>query len=173
MTWSAFIFPHVTFQAAVPYNSSPRITIATQGLSGAGVRKNWGLTMKFTRLTAPLLALALIGTTGSVFAQQGYGGPPPQGYGQGGWDAPPQEFRDVQRQGFRDGIEGAHRDMENHRRPSVNNRDEYRHPNVPGRDRHDYKDAFRRGYYAAFQHPWGHGGPGGPGNGYGPGPRPY
>ncbi len=118
--------------------------------------------MKLARFAAPALALALLGGTGFAAAQQ-YGpqGPPP-GYGQGpggGWDAPPQEFRDIQRQGFRDGIEGARKDVDNHRRPNVNNRDEFRHPNVPGSARRDYRDGFRRGYNVAMQHMLGGGGP--------------
>src|SRR6202012_530406 len=66
--------------------------------------------MKLNRLAIPALALAL-GTTGFVMAEAHSSpqGPPPPGYGygqdQGGWDAPPQEFRDIQRQGFHDGIE--------------------------------------------------------------------
>ena len=133
--------------------------------------------MKSLRLAA--LALTMIGTTGLALAQgygppqQGYGppqGPPPprEGYGQGGWNAPPQEFREVARQGFRDGIIGAERDMQNHRRPNVNNRDEFRHPNVPPDLRRDYKMGFRRGYDAGIQHA--------ANGGYGPPPpppRPY
>lgn len=107
--------------------------------------------MKLSRFTAPVLAFALLGTTGAMVAQYGPPqGPPPPGYGpgydRGGWDAPPPEFREFQRLGFHDGIEGARKDIENHRRPNVKNRDEYRHPNVPGNVRHDYKEAFRRGY---------------------------
>lgn len=88
-------------------------------------------------------------------------GPPPPGYGQGrgGWDTPPQEYREFQRQGFHDGIEGARKDIENHRRPNVNNRDEFRHPNVPGNVRHDYKEAFRRGYNLGIQNILNGGGP--------------
>jgi hypothetical protein len=70
----------------------------------------------------------------------------------GGWDTPPGEFREVQRKGFLDGIEGARKDFDNHRRADVNNRDEYRHPNVPRGDREDYKDGFRRGYEAGAAH---------------------
>ena len=121
--------------------------------------------MKIVRFATPVLALALIGTTGAALAQQGYG-PPRGGYGQGGpggpgggWDAPPNEFREYSRIGFREGIDGAHKDMENHRRPNVNNRDEFRHPHVPREVRDDY-----RGYDAA----WSHGGGFGP-----PPPRPY
>lgn len=70
----------------------------------------------------------------------------------GGWDQPPGEFREVQRKGFHDGVEGARKDAENHRRPSVENRDEYKHPDVPRGDRHDYREAFRRGYEAGVAH---------------------
>jgi hypothetical protein len=111
--------------------------------------------MKFIRFATPALALALLGTTGAMVAQYGPPqGPPPPGYGQGpgGWDTPPQEYREVQRQGFHDGVEGARKDIENHRRPNVNNRDEFKHPNVPHHDRHDYREAFRRGYNMGIQH---------------------
>ncbi|SPE17738.1 conserved exported hypothetical protein [Candidatus Sulfotelmatomonas gaucii] len=81
-------------------------------------------------------------------------GPPQTGYyGQqsGNWDAPPREFNDIQRQGFRDGIEGARKDIQNHRRPDPNNRDEYRHPNVPPPVRDAYREGFRRGYDRGIQ----------------------
>lgn len=68
------------------------------------------------------------------------------------WDAVPNEFNDIQRRGFHDGIEGARKDFDNHRQPDVNNRDEYRHPDVPGPYRHDYREAFRRGYQVGVQH---------------------
>ena len=98
--------------------------------------------------------LALVCTLGGGMVQaQGYGP------GQGGWDAPPPAYRDAQKQGFRDGIEGARKDFENHRRPNVNNRDEYRHPSVPGALRRDYKQGFRQGYNAGVQHMSGGGGP--------------
>lgn len=126
--------------------------------------------MKFTTLAAPALALALLSSTGFASAQQGYGPPPPPppgGYqGGGGWDAPPVEFPEFARQGFHDGIDGAHKDMENHRRPNVNNRDEFRHPNVPREARRDYRMGFRRGYDVAMRHAF-------QDNGNGYGPRPY
>jgi hypothetical protein len=111
--------------------------------------------MKLNRLAIPVLAVAL-GTSGMAMGLA-YGtpqGPPPPGYGQGpgGWDTPPQEFREIQRQGYHDGVEGARKDFDNHRRPDVDNRDEYRHPNVPKDARRDYRDGFRRGYDAAMQH---------------------
>jgi hypothetical protein len=68
------------------------------------------------------------------------------------WNTPPQEFRDIERQGYHDGIEGARKDYDNHRRPDVNNRDEYRHPHVPESARSDYREGFRRGYDTAWDH---------------------
>ncbi len=81
--------------------------------------------------------------------------PPPQGY-QPSWDAPPPEFAEMRQRGFRDGIQGARKDYENHRPPNVNNRDEYRHPGfIPGPDRREYKIGFRRGYDVGVQHIYG------------------
>ncbi len=110
--------------------------------------------MKIARvLTNAGLALSLVCPWAAVHAQYGPPpGPPPPGYGQGGWDAPPQEMNDVERRGFHDGLEGARKDYENHRPPNVNNRDEYRHPNVPPPLRHDYRMGFRRGYAAGVRH---------------------
>ncbi len=136
--------------------------------------------MKLARIAAPLLAVTLLATTGA-FAQQ-YGGPPPppppqEGYGQGpgygpgpqgpgGWNTPPGEYREFQQRGFRDGIEGARRDFQNRRPFTPENRDEYRHPNVPRNVYHDYRQAFREGYHRAVVNMhYGYG------PGYGPGPR--
>ena len=107
--------------------------------------------MKLNKLAVPALFLALA-SSGFAVAQP-YGSPAPA-YGQapGGWDVPPQEFRDIQRQGYHDGIEGARKDFDNHRRPDVNNRDEYRHPHVPASARDDYREGFRRGYETAMSH---------------------
>ncbi|HEY2470108.1 MAG TPA: hypothetical protein VGI45_20070 [Terracidiphilus sp.] len=68
------------------------------------------------------------------------------------WDAAPNEFDELHRQGFRDGIEGARKDYDNHRRPNVNNRDEYRHPRLPPEQREAYRDGFRRGYQIGMDH---------------------
>ncbi|HEY6491562.1 MAG: hypothetical protein WCC26_11270 [Terracidiphilus sp.] len=100
------------------------------------------LNRMFFLAAAPLLALSL---TPTLRAQ----GPPPPGYG---WDVAPQELNEVQRQGFHDGIEGARRDVDNHRRPDVENRDEFRHPHVPPEMRDAYRDGFRRGYRRAMEH---------------------
>jgi hypothetical protein len=110
--------------------------------------------MMQNRLAASLLAVALA-TSGYAIAQPFTA--TSSAYGQDrdhdrAWDTPPQEFRDIQRQGFHDGIEGARKDYDNHRRPDVNNRDEYRHPHVPDSAKSDYRDGFRRGYGAATDH---------------------
>jgi hypothetical protein len=112
------------------------------------------LHMMRNRLAASVLAVALA-TSGYVIGQPFTASG--SAYGQDrdhdrAWDAPPQEFRDIQRQGFHDGIEGARKDYDNHRRPDVNNRDEYRHPHVPDSAKADYRDGFRRGYEVAMDH---------------------
>lgn len=111
--------------------------------------------MSLKRSVVPALAL-LLGASCLVSSRASalVLGPPAQGYGQahGDWETPPGEFNDVQRRGFHDGIEGARKDADNHRRPDVNNRDEYRHPDVPREMRKAYRDAFRRGYEQAMSH---------------------
>ena len=57
---------------------------------------------------------------------------------------------DIRRRGFEDGVEGALKDFGNHRRPDVDNRDEYRHPHVPYQMQDAYRDSFRRGYNRAM-----------------------
>jgi hypothetical protein len=66
----------------------------------------------------------------------------------------------IQRQGFRDGIYGAQKDFENHRRPTPNNRDEYRRPPVGYRDRNAYRMGFERGYRLGWDHIMNRGGNG-------------
>lgn len=98
--------------------------------------------------------------------------PPPQyvpqgpGYGPQGPGRPPQAepwamapsgFSDLQQRGFRDGIEGARKDFGNNRAPDVNNRDEYRHPDLNGPERRVYRQAFKQGYQMAASHLWGGG----------------
>ena len=78
-----------------------------------------------------------------------YGG---QDRDRGAWDAPPGELQDIQRQGFRDGIIGAQKDFDNHRRWDPNNRDEYKHPHFPREQRDAYRDGFRRGYERGEAH---------------------
>ena len=115
--------------------------------------------MKAKWFAVPALSVAMLVGSSSLFAQY-YNGPPPQpGYGQApAWDAAPPEFRAAQQRGFHDGVEGARKDYQNHRRPDVNNRDEYRRPNfIAPPDRRDYRYGFRQGYYAAVRHMYGPG----------------
>ena len=111
--------------------------------------------MMRNRLAIPALAFALC-TSGFAMAQP-FAAPASQYQDHDrdrdrDWNFPPQEFRDIQRQGYHDGIEGARKDYDNHRRPDVNNRDEFRHPHVPESARADYREGFRRGYETAWDH---------------------
>jgi len=111
-----------------------------------------------TGLLSTLMAIVLMGSPTRALAQ---GPPSPQGYRQGfdGWDAAPNGFtRDIQQQGYRDGVDGARKDYGNHRRPNVNNRDEFR--NYGGPERRVYRAAFFHGYRVGAAHYYG-------------GPRPY
>src|SRR5260370_1614165 len=111
-------------------------------------------TMMRNQLAISALAIAL-STSGFAMAQPFAAAPAYQDHDHDrdrDWNAPPQEFRDIQRQGYHDGIEGARKDYDNHRRPDVNNRDEYRHPHVPESARTDYREGFRRGYDTAWDH---------------------
>jgi hypothetical protein len=102
-----------------------------------------------------LTTLALSLGAASLVTAKAQEAPPPPGYyaqDQGGWDTPPAEFREIQRQGYHDGIEGARKDYDQHRRPDVNNREEFRHPRVEASAREDYREGFRRGYEKAMDH---------------------
>ncbi len=92
-------------------------------------------------LAVPVYAAGVSGAPVSGFAMQDRD-----------WYAPPPELNEVMRHGFHDGIEGARKDYENHRRPDVNNRDEYRHPHIPDRDREAYRRGFERGYQVGVDH---------------------
>lgn len=116
--------------------------------------------MRLNRWVGAALAVMMTAGTGAMVAQY-YGppqGPPPGYHDRDDWDAVPQEFREIERRGFHDGLEGARHDFDNHRRPDVNNRDEYRHPeHVDRADRRAYREAFRRGYWIAVRHIYGPG----------------
>jgi hypothetical protein len=110
--------------------------------------------MDFRRIAIPALTLALSAMSAPIArAATPFPAAPAQGYGQrGGWDVPPQQLNALQRQGFHDGIEGARRDFDNHRPFNVENRDEYRHPDLPREQRRAYRDGFRRGYQVGVAH---------------------
>ena len=96
-------------------------------------------------LLLPSKAKAMASAAGPAVAQE-----------HGAWDVAPEEFREVQRQGYHDGVEGARKDFENHRHPDVENREEYRHPHVPSGEREDYREGYRQGYQRAVEHLYGH-----------------
>jgi hypothetical protein len=111
--------------------------------------------MKIKWFAFSLLAVSL-GTPGFTKARAAEAAPPHPEYSfaqeRGQWETPPAEFREVERQGYHDGIEGARRDFDNHRQPDVNNREEYRHPHVEASAREDYREGYRRGYEKAADH---------------------
>ena len=78
--------------------------------------------------------------------------PPPVGERRGGWDAFPDGYDDVRRNGFRHGIDSARDDYENHRNPDVNRHDTFRHPDVPRDQKRPFQEGFRRGYRVAWDH---------------------
>ena len=107
--------------------------------------------MKFTHVAGPAFIFLLAAGTGAGRAQYG---PPQQGYAQGGWDAPPAEYRDdLHRQAFHDGIEAARHDFGAHLPLKPELHEEFRHPQVPDPGARDmYRDAYRRGYSMAVEH---------------------
>lgn len=116
--------------------------------------------MKPTRFLIPSLAgaaftIAMLAGTGSALAQyygsQNYGPPPAEHYAGRAEQA-------LEQRGFRDGAFGADRDFQNHRRPDVNNRDEYRDRrfNSDWAER-QYREGFRRGYYQRVREIYGEG----------------
>ena len=107
-----------------------------------------------TWIMRSVLVLSLLGSGVIVARMNAAAQGPPPGYAQenGGWDAPPHEFNDIQRQGFHDGIESAHRDFDHHRTADARDHEEYRHPHVDPNARDAYREGFRRGYDVAMQH---------------------
>lgn len=110
--------------------------------------------MKISIFAISAMGLSLVAPSGFITAKASAApaGSMAVAYQEAPWDQPPGEYRDVQRQGFHDGIEGARKDFDNHRPPNPENREEFRHPHVPGDARHDYREAFRRGYDVGMHH---------------------
>ncbi len=99
-----------------------------------------------------IVAAAFLSLTGAPAVRAQNVPPQPNAHGQGGWNVPPREYRQYARKGYFDGVEGARRDVENHRRPDVNNRDEFRHPGLPGQFHREYRMGFRHGYNVSMRH---------------------
>jgi hypothetical protein len=97
--------------------------------------------MSLSRLLIATFSIALVAGARGALAQQYYE-PPQFTYAQ---QAAEEAW---EQRGFYDGMQGAERDFGNHRRPDVNNREEYRDPDsVPRWARHEYCEGFRHGYY--------------------------
>lgn len=112
--------------------------------------------MHLNRLALPALALLLGALSPNLARAAAIPAGPAIAFGQERpWDVPPRELNDIQRQGFRDGIEGARRDWDNHRPPNVENRDEFRNPHMPPEQAEAYRDGFRRGYQVGVSHLYG------------------
>jgi len=106
--------------------------------------------MKMKAIASSLFALTLaVAGVSLARAQQGPPPPAPPGYDR----VPGNYATDVEKQAYREGIEGARKDRGNGRSPNVNNRDEYRRPdfNVPPRLYRAYQRAFRAGYQRGVQ----------------------
>ena len=69
-----------------------------------------------------------------------------------GWERPPDDYRDAQRQGFHEGIEAARRDWSARRHKDADDHGVYRHPPVDRQFVGDFRDGFRRGYSVAMNH---------------------
>jgi hypothetical protein len=105
--------------------------------------------MNLNRFVVPVWVLFLAVTAAPALWSVAQAEPPAiaQYRDQGGYAGPMFQAR---RRGFEEGMEGAIKDFGNHRRPDPNNRDEFRHPPVPGELRDAYRDGFRRGYQVAM-----------------------
>ncbi len=112
--------------------------------------------MKKQWFAVSALALSL-GAMSGMSASRAYAAPlnpasPTLAFQGDRWDEPPREFRDVQRQGFHDGIEAARRDFAEHRHKDANDHEIYRRPPVERGLRDDYRHGFHEGYSRAMHH---------------------
>lgn len=107
--------------------------------------------MRLTSICAGMLALGL-GTTLAAFPAPARAAEPIGYQWTMPWDQPPPEFKEVERQGFHDGVQGAMKDYNHHRFPNVENRKEYKKPHVQPALRDDYRKGYRRGYDEAMHH---------------------
>jgi hypothetical protein len=110
--------------------------------------------MKTRWLSVAALTVSLAAPASMIAARANAAELPPAApaYQDRPWDQPPDEYRDVQRQGFHDGIESARRDWERHSGKDADDHDLYRHPPVDRQFAHDYRDAFKHGYSEAKRH---------------------
>ena len=111
--------------------------------------------MRVKAIAIPALTIALAAPVGWMTAKAHAATPaqPAAGfYQERGWDEPPSEYREAQRQGFHEGIEAARHDMERHNHRDADDHSAYKHPPVERELRNDYREGFRRGYQVAMSH---------------------
>ena len=112
--------------------------------------------MTKTWLTISALAVTLGATSGGMAAKAYAAAPAPaaavQYQDQGRWEEAPSEYRDAQRQGFRDGIEAARHDYESRHHRDADDHERYKHPQVEREFVSEYRSGFREGYSRAMHH---------------------
>jgi hypothetical protein len=110
--------------------------------------------MKMKWFSIAALAISIAAPAGMITARANAMASPAAAaaYQERPWDQAPDEYRDVQRQGFHDGIEAARTDWERHSSKDADDHERYRHPPVDEGFRHDYRDAFKHGYSEAMHH---------------------
>ena len=114
--------------------------------------------MRITSFAVAGLALALGSLVAQTANSNAYAAEPSGVAGVAGvqwnmpWNQPPSEFKEMERRGFHDGVQGAMKDFDHHRFPDVERRSEYRKPHVEPSLREDYRKGFRRGYDDAMHH---------------------
>ena len=69
-----------------------------------------------------------------------------------GWQQPPQEFNDFQRQGFHAGLQAGHDDLDHGMPPDPGRHWDFRRPHVPRGARDDFRRGFQRGYQISYDH---------------------
>ena len=110
--------------------------------------------MKMKWLTTSTLGIALAVPAGFVSAHA-YAAPASAAgqYGQERpWDQAPDEYRDIQRQGFHEGLEAARSDWQNHSHKDMDDHRMYKHPPVDRQFVNDFRDGFKHGYEMAMRH---------------------
>jgi hypothetical protein len=106
--------------------------------------------MKQPKFVITMLAMAVL-VVGMTFA------PVPRANGQVGiqfgWQQPPNEYNDVQRQGFHAGLDAARHDIDGGLAPDPQRHSDFRHPQgVPQNLHDDFRHGFENGYQTAYQH---------------------
>ncbi len=96
-------------------------------------------------LAAPASMITVKAHAAAPAAQAGY-------YQERPWDQPPEDYRDVQRQGFHDGIEAARNDWDRHSHKDADDHERFRHPPVDRQFASDYRESFKHGYSEAMHH---------------------